>query len=216
MTLSRLINANVAARADGLARGLDIGCQSGALCDSLERRTRLTWCGIDPVLDAPTRSATGAELQPAWAHQTPYPDASFACVVLANVYEHVAPSLRTETLAEIRRVLRDDGVLVGQLPNPFFPIESHSRLPFMGYLPTPLQAIYWRLSPVTWERDFHVVTISDLLTRATALGYRPIRVRNFNYPPEAVPRNLRWVAGLFDRPPLSRLPWAWQFVLRKS
>jgi SAM-dependent methyltransferase len=214
-TLSSLINAYAPVRPDGRGRGLDIGCQGGALCDGLEGRTHLTWCGIDPALDAPTCSASGAELLPAWAHQTPYATGSFACVVLANVYEHVTPCLRTATLAELRRVLQDDGVLVGQLPNPFFPIESHSRLPFMGYLPTRLQAIYWRLSAVDWVRDFYVVTISDLLARATALGYAPVSVRNFNYPAEAVPGNVRWVAGLFNRAPLNRLPWAWQFVLRK-
>src|SRR5690349_19814953 len=113
------------------------------MCDTLSRGTRLTWCGIDPALGEPTRSQTGAELLPYWAHQTPFQDRSFACVLLANVYEHVTPELRTATLAELWRVLDDDGVLVGQLPNPYFPIESHSRLPFMGYLPPKLQAVYW-------------------------------------------------------------------------
>src|SRR5690242_18165195 len=93
-------------------RGLDVGSQSGAMCDTLSRGTRLTWCGIDPALGEPTRSQTGAELLPYWAHQTPFQDRSFACVLLANVYEHVTPELRTATLAELWRVLDDDGVLV--------------------------------------------------------------------------------------------------------
>jgi SAM-dependent methyltransferase len=196
------------------ARGLDIGCQAGALCDHLVRGTRLRWWGIDPAIQ-PGVSQSGAELLPHWAHQTPFENGSFACVMFANVFEHVDPPLRTPTLAEFHRILSEGGVVVGQLPNPYFPIESHSRLPFMGYLPVRLQKVYWNLSPVNWERQFYVVTIRELLGRAAALGFVPALVRNFNYPAEAVPRNFRWAAHLFEHPPLSHLPWAWQFVLRK-
>jgi SAM-dependent methyltransferase len=212
-SMSELVNVFVRSCEGG--RGLDVGCQAGALCDRLALGTRLRWCGIDPAIE-PGVSQSGAELLPHWAHQTPFKDGSFACVVFANVFEHVEPHLRTATLAELHRILTDDGVLVGQLPNPFFPIESHSRLPFMGYLPISLQQVYWNLSPVNWERQFYSVSINDLQARAGGLGFVPLLVRNFNYPAEVVPRNLRWAASLFEHPPLNNLPWAWQFVFRKQ
>ena len=35
--------------------------------------------------------------------------------------------LANNRLHEISRVLRPGGILAGQIPNPYFPIESHSR-----------------------------------------------------------------------------------------
>ena len=96
------------------------------------------------------------------------PGCAFRLRIFANVYEHVAPELREPSLREMLRVLKPGGVLVGQLPNPYFPIESHSRLPFMGCLPRRLQLVYWKLSPVPWEHNFYSVTIRDLRRRAVA------------------------------------------------
>ena len=120
--------------ADG-GLGLDVGCQNGALTDAWERLTDLHWTGIDPGIAELRQSEAGLDLHPGWAHELPFPDAHFDCAIFANVYEHVAPELREPSLREMLRVLKPGGVLVGQLPNPYFPIESHSRLPFMGCLP---------------------------------------------------------------------------------
>jgi hypothetical protein len=76
------------------------------------------------------------------------------------------------------------------------------------------QKIYWRLSPVPWEHDFFVVTIRELRASAERLGYRTLCVRNFNYPPEVIPRALRSAWRLLERP-MRRMPWAWQFVLQR-
>ena len=137
--------------------------------------------------------------------------------LFANVYEHVLPEKRAASLAEIRRVLRPGGHVVGQIPNPYFPIESHSRLPFMGWLPLRAQKVYWRLSPVPWEHDFFVVTMKQL----SASGRRArlsddLRASNFNYPPEVIPSGSCGAtgSGLWnDR--CAAMPWAWQFVLER-
>jgi SAM-dependent methyltransferase len=135
--------------------------------------------------------------------------------MLANVYEHVFPERRVASFEEIRRVLAPGGVVVGQIPNPYFPIESHSRLPFMGWLPVGLQHRYWRLSPSPWEHDFFVVTPKHLRRDATAGGLEPRLVRNFNYPPEVIPEGVRWAARALRRP-MGVMPWAWQFVLASA
>jgi SAM-dependent methyltransferase len=194
--------------------GIDVGCQTGVLTDELTRLTDLEWTGIDPRFTEEQRSPAGAALHPGFADSMPFPDGSFDCAVFANVYEHVDPEKRSASLAEIRRVLAPGGVVVGQLPNPYFPIESHSRLPFMGFLPRRLQLVYWKLSPVPWQHDFYSVTIRDLAKRARALGLEPVVVRNFNYPPEVIPQRVRWAARMLERP-MRHMPWAWQFVLRR-
>lgn len=196
-------------------RGLDVGCQTGHLLDLLEWQPDFKWWGVDPVIQEPLLSAKGAELLPGWAHQLPFAASYFDCVVFANVYEHVAPEQRMASLAEIHRVLVKGGILVGQLPNPYFPVESHSRLPFMGWLPLKAQRIYWKLAPVRWHHSFYVVTIKDLKRRAARLGFEKVVIRTFNYPIEAIPRSLRRPAQLLE-PVMRIIPWSWQFVFRKS
>jgi SAM-dependent methyltransferase len=44
----------------------------------------------------------------------------FDCVTLANVFEHLEPALHNASMAEIYRVLAPGGILVGQIPNPYF------------------------------------------------------------------------------------------------
>ncbi len=197
-----------------IGAGLDVGCQEGKLTDGLAHRLGGTWHGIDPGIEAPTRSQDGFELVHGWAHELPYASESFDVCVLANVFEHIAPSQRAASLAEIRRVLRPNGILVGQIPNPYFFVESHSRLPLMGYLPVALQKRYWRLAPVPWEHDFHVVTMKDVSRTATAAGLVTVESNNFNYPIDVIPKSVQWVAKALG-PATRRLPWAWQFVARR-
>jgi SAM-dependent methyltransferase len=210
-TLVELMDASLPA---GATRGLDVGCQTGEVTDAFLRRTTLEWHGVDPTVADTYVTASGSRLVRAWAHELPYPDRHFDVVVLANVYEHFDPARRVASLAEIGRVLVDGGCVVGQIPNPYFPIEAHSRLPFMGWLPVNWQRRYWRLSPVAWEHDFQVVTPRHVRRDAAAAGLDTTLVRKFNYPPDALPRALRGIARALERP-MRVLPWAWQFTLRK-
>jgi SAM-dependent methyltransferase len=197
-----------------LGQGLDVGCQKGDLTDALASKTEQSWRGIDPILDAPAMSQNGADLLPGSAESIPFENDSFDCLILANVFEHIYPSNRIAALSEMRRVLRPGGVVVGQIPNPYFPIESHSRLPFMGWLPVGVQKRYWKLSPVAWEHDFYVVTPRTVAAEAAQASMRMTDRRNFNYPMEVIPSSLRPVAKVMERP-MRRFPWAWQFVLEK-
>jgi SAM-dependent methyltransferase len=198
----------------GTPRALEVGCQFGDLIDALAPRTSFEWSGVDPVITEPMTSKGGASLAPGIAHSLPFPDGAFSAVLLANVYEHIAPKLRRTSLAEIERVLAPGGVLVGQLPNPWFPIESHSRLPFMGWLPYRLQLHYFRLSPVSWPHDFYVIGVRHLRRTARTAGLERVLIRNYNYPLAVIPASVRPLAWLAQ--PVTRIfPWAWQFVFRK-
>lgn len=195
-------------------KGLDLGCQNGILTDKLATVPGFKWWGVDPAIEEPRLTSKGTELLPGWAHQLSFPDAHFDCIVFANVYEHVLPEQRVASIRETHRVLTKGGILVGQLPNPYFPIEAHSRLPFMGWLPERLQLLYWRLTPAPWKHDFYVVTIRDLKKKAESMGFETVLIRNFNYPLEVIPNSVRWAARLI-MPAMRFMPWSWQFVFRK-
>jgi SAM-dependent methyltransferase len=210
-SLAALVRDNLAAPG---GRGLDIGCQAGALIDQITEATGLSWQGIDPILEGSSLTANGAPIGPGRADAIPYPGGYFDAAVLANVFEHIPPDARQQSFDEMYRVLAPGGVLAGQIPNPYFPIESHSRLPFMGWLPIGLQRRYWRLSRVPWEHDFFVVTMRQLRQHAIRSGFRVIDSKPFNYPPAAIPGVARPVARL-AAPLLRVFPWSWQFVLVK-
>lgn len=210
-SLAKLVRDNLPALQ---GQGLDIGCQRGGLIDQITEETGLSWIGIDPILKESSVTAKGAPIGPGRSESIPYPDAYFDAAILANVFEHILPDARQRSFDEMWRVLKPGGIVVGQIPNPYFPIESHSRLPFMGYLPIGLQRRYWRLSRVPWEHDFFVVTMRHLQHHAVASGFQMVRSETFNYPPEAIPSRVRPLARMAA--PLMRvLPWAWQFVLGK-
>jgi SAM-dependent methyltransferase len=201
--------------APGATDGIEIGCQHGALTEQLQQLTHVpNWAGIDPTLTEETVTDAGCRLRPGRASQLGFPDEAFDVAVFANVFEHIPPGEREVSLREIYRVLKPGGVVVGQLPNPYFPIESHSRLPFMGWLPVEWQRRYWKLAPVSWGHDFYVVTIKHLKQSAQRAGFEVVHVRNFNYPPEVIPKGVRWVARLLERP-MRYMPWSWQFVLAR-
>jgi SAM-dependent methyltransferase len=201
--------------APGAKEGIEIGCQRGALTDQMCRLTRVpNWTGIDPGLPDELMTEQGCALYPARASRLQFPAGRFDVALFANVFEHIPPEERDASLREIYRVLKPGGIIVGQIPNPYFVIESHSRLPLMGWLPTRVQHLYWKLAPVDWAHDFYVVTMRHLTAAARNAGFEVVHVRNFNYPPEAIPRRVRWAARLLAWP-MRFMPWSWQFVLRR-
>lgn len=210
-SLAKLVRDNLR---DLQGQGLDIGCQNGGLIDQISEETGLSWIGIDPILTESSVTEKGAPIGPGRSERIPYPDEYFDAAILANVFEHILPDDRQRSFDEMRRVLKPGGIVVGQIPNPYFPIESHSRLPFMGYLPIGLQRRYWRLSRVPWEHDFFVVTMRHLKRHAAASGFQVLHSQPFNYPLEAIPSRARPLARM-AAPVMRVLPWAWQFVLLK-
>lgn len=214
--LSRTLSALIAENRPTDAKcALDIGAQNGALTDRFAELTQLDWTGVDPIFDAEHRSPAGARLLPGTADALPFDDGAFDVAIFANVYEHVLPERRVESLREIHRVLRPGSIVVGQIPNPYFVIENHSRLPLMGWLPTNLQKRYWRFSRVPWEHDFFVVTPRHLRRDALGAGFHVRAVRRFNYPVDVIPSRVRPLARVIDKPTRRLMPWAWQFVLAR-
>jgi ubiquinone/menaquinone biosynthesis C-methylase UbiE len=101
-------------------RVVDLGCGTGNLLVALARqRSGLDLAGLDPDPRALARAGRKSrrrrlvvDWQRGFGQELPFPDASVDRVFSSLMLHHLDDASRGEFLAEIRRVLRPDGVLV--------------------------------------------------------------------------------------------------------
>ena len=108
-------------------RVLDLGCRSGALTRHFLEGNSVVGLDVD---GAALQKAAALGIEPLQANvEEPLPlgDGSFDAVVAGELFEHL--QFPDALVAEIRRVLRPGGVLVGSVPNAF---RVQSRLRFLA------------------------------------------------------------------------------------
>jgi len=111
---------------------LDIGTGSGEIASNLAEIARVTSIDVED-----TRTCkTGYRFIRINDETLPFPDRSFDVVISNHVIEHVVDAQKH--LAEIARVLRDDGLVYLATPNRIWPWEFHYQLFFLHYLPHSL------------------------------------------------------------------------------
>ena len=113
---------------------LDLGCGKGWLFDNVVSSEESKLVGID-LLKFNDRKGNYHHVV-ASAVRLPFRNGVFSLVTALSVLEHIHTAERKMFYKEARRVLRGKGTFVIQLPNRHFIIESHSYLPFFGYLPS--------------------------------------------------------------------------------
>lgn len=109
----------LAALRDG-QRVLDVGCGTGNLLRATGKRHRaVELAGVDPDLKMLARAESKirragltARLDRGFAQELAFPDGSFDVVFSSLMLHHLETPAKDEMLAEVRRVLRPDGVLV--------------------------------------------------------------------------------------------------------
>ena len=123
-------------------RILDIGCSFGII---LERITPRDGLGVGVDMDRSIgRDADNLAFARADAEDLPFESDTFDIVVCNHVYEHTDSASRL--LAEIHRVMADDGVCYFAGPNKYEPVEPHYGLPFLSWLPRRMADGYMRLA----------------------------------------------------------------------
>ncbi|HEX6354099.1 class I SAM-dependent methyltransferase [Actinophytocola sp.] len=101
-------------------RVLDVGCGTGNLLRATGKRHRgVELVGLDPDPKALARAGRKARragvrvrLDLGFAQELPYPDSSFDRVFSSLMLHHLDTAAKDALLAEVRRVLRPDGLLV--------------------------------------------------------------------------------------------------------
>jgi SAM-dependent methyltransferase len=99
---------------------LDVGCGTGNLVRSIgKRHPKVELVGLDPDPKAlaraqrkARRAGVTARLERGFAQELPYADDSFDRVFSSLMLHHLDSGAKDELLAEVRRVLRPDGLLV--------------------------------------------------------------------------------------------------------
>ncbi|HSV39669.1 MAG TPA: class I SAM-dependent methyltransferase [Nocardioidaceae bacterium] len=120
---------------DGLT-ALDVGASTGYTATALAQAgARVMGIDIDePGIDfARQRFGDSVMFTVADGASIPASDQSFDIVVFNHIYEHVVNA--DAVMAEIRRVLRPDGVAYLGFGNKYGVMEPHYRLPFLSWIP---------------------------------------------------------------------------------
>jgi SAM-dependent methyltransferase len=126
---------------------LDIGCSAGFIADEF-RLAGAHVIGLDvdePGLEkARGRFGDHVEFVRAPGDAIPLSTKSVDIVILNHIYEHVPDP--HPVMAEICRVVKDEGVVYLGLGNRLGIMEPHYKLPFLSWLPKRLAHRYVRLT----------------------------------------------------------------------
>ena len=170
--------------------GLDVGCGPGALIDRVSKKTKIHFIGLDPK-----ERNKKFRIIPGIAEDLPFKNNSFNLIMMISVFEHITPNKRIKALKELHRVLKKNGLLLVQIPNNRFPIELHSKLPFLSYLPRWLQVKYHNYF-YSWKIDYYSVSKSYLLKLAEKTKFKLLKTEDYVYPKETIPKSVKMFYGL--------------------
>jgi len=126
---------------------LDIGCSTGIISHYLSDKFKKV-IGID-IDNSAIEYARGnwqsqnLEFYVRDGMNTGFDNESFDVVTCAQVYEHVPDS--KQLLAEIKRLLKPNGICYFAAGNRLNFLEGHYKLPFLSVIPKPLAHAYLRI-----------------------------------------------------------------------
>jgi 2-polyprenyl-3-methyl-5-hydroxy-6-metoxy-1,4-benzoquinol methylase len=72
----------------------------------------------------------------------PFKDGTFDIIICNQVIEHIPRNKQSDLIHEIYRVLNTNGLLYLATPNKLWPVEPHTKLPFITYLPKRIADAY--------------------------------------------------------------------------
>jgi len=119
---------------------LDVGAGRGKISELIGNALKIPIVAvdIDPTLLKGLRTAVITPIVTD-AHHLPFRDNTISLVCLISILEHLAePDL---AIKEVSRVLKDDGMVVVQLPNLQWFIEPHTKWPLLYFMPSTFREI---------------------------------------------------------------------------
>ena len=128
-------------------RLLEVGTGSGGIAHYFASQASTTF-DVDAVDVTDTRQIVeGYRFTLVPSTLLPFESESFDVILSNHVIEHVGDSSdQISHLREIRRVLKDDGLVYLAVPNRWMLVEPHYRSAFLSWLPRKLRSTYVRWS----------------------------------------------------------------------
>jgi len=139
-------------------RVLDLGCRSGALTRHFLEGNEVVGLDVDRAALAKAETLGIQVVDANVEEPLPFPDASFDAIVAGELLEHL--QFPEALVAEIRRVLRPGGVIVGSVPNAF---RLQGRLRFLRGRPPE-------------DDPTHLHMFSPAALRALLAGFEDVRL----------------------------------------
>jgi len=117
---------------------LDLGCGSGGCTYQLIKRgAKVTSIEIDRELlklsMGRNRQNSHVDFLLADGTRLPFKNESFDVCICLHVIEHVNDTF--DLIKDLNRILKYNGILLLEYPNRFYPMEQHSGLKLINYLP---------------------------------------------------------------------------------
>ncbi len=155
---------------------LDIGCGYGDIALGLAD-VGIQVTGVDvflPGVRAASKASSEMGLNAAFfispAESLGMKDHAVPLVICYNIWEHV--QYPRALLNQISRVLLQEGVLFLAVPNKFWILESHYRLPLLSWLPQRLADMYLRVSGRGTKYDVSCPTWWNLERSLESCGFK--------------------------------------------
>lgn len=143
---------------------LEVGTGAGYIAHALSQKAKAVQ-SVDIVDD---RKVTAGYHQTIVPDETlPFADKSFDVVITNHVLEHVPD--QQKHISEMRRVLKDDGLIYLASPNKWWLTDPHYKLPFISWLPRPLAGLYLHVAKHR-KWDIYSVSLRRLNQLAAANG----------------------------------------------
>lgn len=154
-------------------RMLEVGTGSGGIAHYFGTHEHLC-CEVDAVDIYDNRlTADGYRYYQVEGTQLPFADQTFDVVLSNHVIEHVGDEQAQRAhLAELRRVMRKDGMGYLAVPNRWMLVEPHYRLAFLSWLPHAWRTPYLRVMRKGELYDCEPLQMGQLETLLDRTGFR--------------------------------------------
>lgn len=120
---------------------LDVGCGKGLLFNNVASINKFKLLvGVDLIKNHKGQYQHVV----ADATRLPFKNNAFSLVTAFSLIEHIPKTEREMFYKEMKRVVKKKGIFVIQFPNRYFIIESHTYLPFFGFLPSSTHSFAYR------------------------------------------------------------------------
>lgn len=151
---------------------LEIGTGSGGIAHYFATH-RFLQCEVTAVDVCDNRLARdGYEFRQVQSIELPFANARFDVVITNHVIEHVGDAAaQRRHLAEVRRVIKPDGVGYLAVPNRWMLTEPHYRLSFLSWLPRAWRTPYLRLMQKGTYYDCEPLQMRQLERMLSVAGF---------------------------------------------